>query len=322
MARTRKIEVRVPRSDVEVRARRGYRASASVTTAPVLEYEQPAMTALSATPAPRHSPSPPVPSTRRCRTGLGLVSVLVGVSGASLTLGRSEDGTQYMAGATVLARVVGEGQREVARASQQYRFTGDYEQRNSHRRGVLFFRTASVPAGTHTFEAVVYDVMGERSSVLRRPLEAIATSDRTVVGDLFVASRAEAAPDAQPGVAQHPLVWEGILYTPSFGEPVSAATEFSVTVALPMVVAGEVPQATLELRRGAETLKTVPLPARHGVARWPADARGTCADRRRVGRGVRAARDGHAGYDDDRANRDGDFVLMRCGPEGPRYIRR
>src|SRR6185503_10812405 len=116
------------------------------------------------------------------------------------------------------------------------------------------------PTGAYTFEAVVHDVMGERSSVLRRPLEAIATSDRTVVGDLFVASRAEAAPDAQPGVAQHPLVWEGILYTPSFGEPVSAATEFSVTVALPMVVAGEISQATLELRRGAETLKTVPLP--------------------------------------------------------------
>jgi len=226
----------------------------------VLEYEQPAMTALSATPAPSAFPITARALHTPMPDRLGLVSVLVGVSSPSLTLGRSEDGAQYMAGATVLARVVGEGQRELARASQQYRFTGDYEQRHSHRRGVLFFRTASVPAGTHTFEAVVYDVMGDRSSVLRRPLEAIATSDRTVVGDLFVASRAEAAPDAQPGVAQHPLVWEGILYTPSFGEPVSAATEFAVTVALPLVVSGELPQATLELQRGAETLKTVPLP--------------------------------------------------------------
>jgi VWFA-related protein len=256
----RKIEVRVPRSDLDVRARRGYRASANVTTAPVLEYEQPAMTALSATPAPSAFPIAARAIHTPMPDRLGLVSVLVGVTGASLTIGRSEDGTQYSAAATVLARVLGDGQREVARVSQQYRFTGDYAQRNSHRRGVLFFRTAPVPAGTYTFEAVVHDVMGERSSVLRRPLEAIATSDRTVVGDLFVASRAEAAPEAQPGVAQHPLVWEGILYTPSFGEPVSATTEFSLTVALPMVVAGEVPQATLELRRGAETLKTVPLP--------------------------------------------------------------
>jgi VWFA-related protein len=256
----RKIEVRVPRLDVEVRARRGYRASAAVSAPPVLEYERPAMTALLATPAPSafpiaaraiHTPMPDWPR---------LVSFLVAVSGRSLAVGRSEDGTQYSAGATVLTRVVNNDQREIARASQQYRFTGDYEQRDTHRRGVLFFRTASVPAGTHTLEAVVYDVMGKRSSVVRRPLATVEASDQTVIGDLIVISRVEPAPDS-PDAAQHPLVWQGMLYTPSFGEPVSAATQFAVTVALPLVVGGDVPSATLELRRGTETLKTVPLPA-------------------------------------------------------------
>ena len=33
-----------------------------------------------------------------------------------------------------------------------------------------------------------------------------------------------------------------MLYTPSFGEPVSMATQPELTVALPMVVAGEAPQ--------------------------------------------------------------------------------
>ena len=85
-------------------------------------------------------------------------------------------------------------------------------------------------------------------------------SDQTVIGDLIVASRVEPAPEGQAGAAEHPLVWQGMLYTPSFGEPISLDA-FDLTVALPLVVAGEMPQATLELRRGQETLKNVPLPA-------------------------------------------------------------
>ena len=77
-----------------------------------------------------------------------------------------------------------------------------------------------------------------------------------------------------------------MLYTPSFGEPISLATQSDVTVALPMVVAGDAPAATLELRRGAETLETVPLPAETPLAGRPADARGSSAARRRSRLGI------------------------------------
>ena len=56
-------------------------------------------------------------------------------------------------------------------------------------------------------------------------------------------------------------MWQGQLYTPSLGEPIRLSVQTGLTVALPLVVVGEVPKARLELRRGGETFKTVPLSA-------------------------------------------------------------
>ncbi len=97
--------------------------------------------------------------------------------------------------------------------------------------------------------------------MLRLPVEAMAASDNTLVGDLIVASRVEPVPADQPGAAQHPLVWQGKLYTPSLGEPIRPRRRPAVTVALPLVVAGEVPKARLELRQRRGDVKTVPLSA-------------------------------------------------------------
>ncbi len=52
----RKIEVKVARRDVEVRSRKGYRATAAGRSAPVLGYETPALAAAAPTPPPMNFP--------------------------------------------------------------------------------------------------------------------------------------------------------------------------------------------------------------------------------------------------------------------------
>ena len=257
----RRIEVKVKRRDVEVRSRKGYRAVAAGRSAPVLGYETPALEALSKSPPPMSFPvvsrvlSTPMPGRP------GLTAVVVGFNGLSLATAKDKEGTGYLAEATTLVRVLDRDRNEVARASQQYQFTGEMAKREaSLGRDVLFFRTPELPPGRHTLEAVVHDGIAGTSTVLRTPVDVPAPS-QTVVGDLIVVSRVEPFGAGQAGAARHPLVWKDVLFYPTLGEPLAKSRHQEVTFALPMVVPGPAPTATLELRRGAQTLATLPLPS-------------------------------------------------------------
>ncbi len=257
----RRIEVRVTRRDVDVRFRRGYRATPAGTSAPVLEYETGALAALSAVPPPLHFPmaaralSTPMPGRP------GLTAVLVGLDTRSLAIATDKAEKTYVAEATILARVADGARKELARSSQQYQFTGEVDKREaSMRQNILFFRTPELPAGRHVVEAVAHDGIAQKSTVIHIPLTIPAPAEGLLVGDLIVASHVEAFPTDQPGAAQHPLVWKGVLLYPSFGEPVDRSMSPTLTLALPAVAREGTPEATLELLRGGQVLATLPLP--------------------------------------------------------------
>ena len=258
----RRIEVRVKRRDVEVRSRRGYRAVAAGTSAPVLAYETPALAALSAMPPPMSFPivsrivSTPLPGRP------GLTSLVIAFNGLVLSTSMAKDGASYLAEATVVARVVDSGKAEVARVSQQYQFTGEPEKREAALgREVLFFRTPELPPGRYVLEAVVHDGVAATSTVLRTPVEIPAVDPAAQIGDLIVISRIEPFTAAPEMAGRHPLVSKGALFYPSLGEPIAKSKQVELTLALPMVVEGEAPPATLQISRAGTNLATLPLPA-------------------------------------------------------------
>lgn len=258
----RRIEVKVKRDDVEVRARQGYRAVPADTTAPVLGYEAPALAALAANPPPMSFPiaaralSVPMPGHA------GLTALAVRVNGQALTSLTAKTGNSYLAQATIVARVVGGDGRELARTSQQYQLNGELAKKQATlARDILFFRTSDVVAGRHTMEAVVRDDLGERSSVVRIPLEVPAAT-LPVMGDLFIVSHVEAAPATGPEMANHPLASNGLLIYPSFGEPISKADRPELAFALPLLLDPKMspPSAALSLLAGGKAVAEIPLP--------------------------------------------------------------
>ena len=259
----RRIEVKVNRRDMEVRARHGYRAAPAGVTTPVLGYEAPALEALARSPLPTAFPiaaralSVPMPG----RTGL--MALAVRVNGQALTPLTGADGKTYLAQATIVARVVARDGQELARTSQQYQLTGDLEKRDATlSRDILFFRAPDVAPGRHTMEAVVRDDHGERSSAVRIPIEVPGSGARPIVGDLFVIAAVEKAPAGDPSMKEHPLVGNGLLLYPSFGEPISKAAQPELAIALSLVVDPLMPsvEATLALLSGGKPVAELPLP--------------------------------------------------------------
>ena len=255
----RKIDVKLKRPGLETHARPGYLAVPADMGAPLMTYEAPAIAAMNATPKPTAFPiqsraiAVPMPGHA------GLTALMVGVGTSSLTFTEDAKTGTYSGDAVVLASLTGPA---VRKQSQEYKMTGKLDQLAQVKSGgLLFFRTPELQAGKYDVSSVVYDVTGSKASVATSSV-TVPAAESVTVGDLFLVSRFEKVGKDDAGMANHPLVANGMLLYPSFGEPLSKAKKQELDLALPLVIgAGEQPPtATLQILQGGQKLAEIPMP--------------------------------------------------------------
>ncbi len=258
----REIDVKVKRSGVRVRSRKGYYAVNTAAGAPVLGHETKALAALARTPVPNAFPVRALPLTFPEPGKLGLTPLLVSLPTSGITFLPSDDKKTYTSDFVVLVQFKDDQGQVLEKVSQRYRLNGPIERLADAKLGeVLFYREPVLIPGTFTTETVVYDMLADKASVRFGTYELPSVDEKALrLSSLVVVRRSERVPTAERPEKNPLFVGEQLLY-PSMGEPFSKAAFKELPfyfVAYP--AAGGAPvQATLQLAANGQKLAEAPL---------------------------------------------------------------
>lgn len=260
--RFHRIEVKVKKQGLQVRARSGYVAAPMVEVAPVFDYELPALEALAQPTPPAAFPFQLTPASVPLPGHLGLAVLSVPVPGDSLSLMGDEKTGTYAGGAVILTRVVDAKGAVVRKLSQQFKLKGELASAQTLRTKTLSFtRLPELPPGRYRVDAVVYDSAGQRASVTSQPL-VIPPPATPVVGDLLIVDHAEPVPLDQAAGESNPLSVNGLRLKPVIGPTIHRGFTTEVDFVLPLALApgAAAPEAKLALLSpSGEALAAVPL---------------------------------------------------------------
>jgi VWFA-related protein len=256
--RFRTIDVKVKRSDVRVRARKGYFAVRAPAGAPVLSYEAPALAVLEQSPVPNAFPARAMALRFPDRDRPGLSPIVVNVPTAGVTFKPAEDKKTYTSDVTVLVRFRDDAGQTLEKMSQRYQIQGPIEQMAQASKGeVLFYREPVLPPGVYSMETVVYDALANKATVRLSTLEVRDVDPAAIaLSSVIAVHRAERVPEDQraPG---SPLYVEDRLLLPNLGEPVSKELPFYFVVY--PAAGGARPEAKLEVLQNNQLLVQAPL---------------------------------------------------------------
>jgi VWFA-related protein len=226
----RKIEVKVRRPGVKVRARKGYFAIQRTDDRPVLPFEAPAIAVLDRNPKAAAFPAWSGGLSFPEPTRPGLASVLVDVPGNVLKFTTDEQAKTFLADLVIVARIKDPGGRVVERMSQRYRMTGPQDQMAAARAGeVLFYREAELPSGRYTVETIAYDGTAAAASVRSSELVVPeAPEGRLRLSSVLVIKKVEQIPESDRDPTK-PLSFGNVLLYPNLGEPISKGVHEELT---------------------------------------------------------------------------------------------
>lgn len=248
-----KIEVKVARPGVKVRARRGYLAAATAEPAGI-PHELALWSALG---------SPTLPRDFEFRSGvlhLGAKEkerealVLVEVPLAAVRLTGDEDRRRFSGRLSALANIKDEAGRSVRSLAVDWPIEGPLEQMESARRSkALVKRLVRLAPGSYTLDTAILDGGSLGVSAERRPFQLPPASPGLATGSLVVLDRAEPAGTARP--SDDPLVVGSVALVPALDASIPAARgEVAVLLKLYLEPKAAPAELVLELRRGGETL--------------------------------------------------------------------
>ena len=258
----REIDVRVKRSGVRVRGRKGYFAVNTAAGAPVLDHEARALAALARTPVPNAFPVRALPLTFPEPGKAGLTPVLVTLPTSGITFLPSDDKKTYTSDFVVLVQFKDDQGQVLEKVSQRYRLNGPIERLADAKLGeVLFYRDPVLIPGTFSTETVVYDMLADKASVRFGTYELPPFDEKALrLSSLIVVRKSERVPTAERPKDNPLYVGEQLLY-PSMGEAFSKAAFKELPfyfVAYP-APGGAPLQATLQLAANGQKLAEAPL---------------------------------------------------------------
>jgi VWFA-related protein len=258
----RAIRVTVRRPDVQVFARKGYRAIRMSPMRPDDSYQTLALALLDRTPVPNAFPIHAAGFSFPDPARPGPTPLLVHVDTDALRFSVNQQQSTYAGRAAVVVRIRDGAGKEVERLSQQYLLTGELKDLDAAKRGeILFYKEVDLPAGVYTMESIVYDAIAATASA--RVVTLTAPSQDPValaMSSLVLVNRVEEINDPPAGPNVPPLYVGRRLLYPNLGETIARSATTDLPFYFTLYGASAEARAFVQLLSNGAALAEAPLP--------------------------------------------------------------